>query len=139
MARKPPAEWTPAYAKRIKNYVERNPFTATLDAARGHKKPEPVFLPHQQHERTLHALAKLEDNLKLRGKVGNITQKDMTLGLKDVAQMKRGVEEIRKKKPGTKAYEAQRKKNSNAYQRLIKRGLLEEDRDNEITGEIYYH
>lgn len=139
MARKSPGEWTPAYLKRIKSYVERNPFTATLDAARGHKKPDPVFLPHQQQEKTLHALGKLEDNLKLRGRVENISKKDMEQGLKDVSRLQRGIRELAKKKPGSKGYESQREKNARAYARLVKRGLVSEDREDEISSEIYYH
>ena len=139
MPRKSPAEWSSSYRKRIESYVKRNPHTATLDSARGHKKPEPVFLPHQSAERNKHVLEKVDKNLDLRGKVGMLRRDEVKTGKQLVNKMRQGINNISNLTVGTVQYEVQRAINKQIYIEMLSAGAVSLEDDGEISGNIFYH
>ncbi|HSW57585.1 MAG TPA: hypothetical protein VLH15_04235 [Dehalococcoidales bacterium] len=140
MPRKNPSDWSPSYRKRIESYVRRNPFTATLDAARGHPKPEPYFMGHQETEKTAHALKKLEQNIELKTKLQIISKKEEASAKKRIERLKKSITKSRRKKSDTPEHEKQKEITKKHYDALVKKGILNPDRENDpIASAIFYH
>lgn len=130
---KPIEEWSPAYRRRIENYLRRNPW-ATLSDARGHKKTPPP--DKDMLELTKWNLQQKRDSVHIREKLGLITREEADKRRHLIDQMVKGTERIWAKEiPGTSSYNKERKKLSRIYKEMDAAGMFHEE---EPYNEIFY-
>jgi len=124
MPQKSPSEWSPAYRQRIERFLEKNPY-ATLDEARGHKKPPPVIPQGDYPAQAKHRLDTIVKNLNLREKLGKLSPADADKSRKAIAEIKSSVKKLDEKLiPGTKDYYLEKKRANDRYHQLRDKGLI---------------
>ena len=134
---KDPADWSPAYRKRIENFLKKNP-DASLAEARGHKLEDPAD-DDSELEWTLWSQKRKLGNISLLEALDNMDSEKAREGRQILKAMIRETELMYSVYPaGTTGYYDSQDKLKALYKRLERLGLVNRSGDI-VKGDVGYH